>query len=69
MICQVIIDPDGCVTVTLDTDHDDCPTELVGLTVDDMLDQAGRAAVATWVEMHCDKEATEDEAASDEAEA
>lgn len=55
MIATVTIDPDGCVTAILESD-DELPTELVGLTADDLLDHAGRAAISAWIDLHCEPE-------------
>ena len=54
MIAQIRISPEGEITATVDTDDiptDDDERSLLGLTVDDLLDQASRSAISTWLEL------------------
>jgi hypothetical protein len=50
MVAQVAISEDGAVTVVLDSDdyEDEDRRNLAGLALDDMLERAADAALATW---------------------
>ena len=56
MLAQVVIDENGAITVTVDTDgyeaDDDASARLAGLTTDDLCDRAKKTALETWREIH-----------------
>ena len=56
MVCQVSIDDDGAVTVSVDSDaaDDDDAARLAGLALDDMLSRAATTAVETWLRIRVD---------------
>jgi hypothetical protein len=56
MVAQVAISEEGAVTVVLDSDdyEDDERRNLAGLALDDMLERAAEAALATWRALRAD---------------
>lgn len=63
MICQVSIDENGAVTVSVDSDEalDEEAQRLQGLELDAMIDRASRAAIETWVQIHAAEGAGDDQ--------
>lgn len=63
MQATVQITPEGMVIANIDSDEyaaDDEDRKLIGLTMDSMLDQCARVAIATWLEIR-ERAGTEDE--------
>lgn len=58
MICQVSVDPEGAVTVVVDSDDalDEDAQKLQGLTMDAMCDRAAATAIAAWFELRGGKD-------------